>query len=46
MNRKEFSVATYNLFNFQEPGKAMNPGQKKWTEDELTRPGESGDRSR
>jgi endonuclease/exonuclease/phosphatase family metal-dependent hydrolase len=35
MNRKEFSVATYNLFNFQEPGRTMNPGQKKWTEDEF-----------
>jgi endonuclease/exonuclease/phosphatase family metal-dependent hydrolase len=35
MDRKEFSVATFNLFNFQEPNKPMNPGQKKWTEDEF-----------
>jgi endonuclease/exonuclease/phosphatase family metal-dependent hydrolase len=35
MNRTEFSVATFNLFNFQEPGKPMNRGQKPWTEDEF-----------
>jgi predicted extracellular nuclease len=31
MDRKEFSVATFNLFNLQEPNKPMNRGQKKWT---------------
>lgn len=31
MNRKEFSVATFNLFNLQEPGKPMNRGQTPWT---------------
>ncbi len=35
MSLEEFSVATFNLYNFQVPGKAMNPGQKKWTENEF-----------
>ena len=31
MNREDFSVATFNLFNLQEPGKPMNEGQTPWT---------------
>ncbi|HSE71050.1 MAG TPA: endonuclease/exonuclease/phosphatase family protein [Nocardioidaceae bacterium] len=30
-----FSVATFNLYNLQLPGLAMNPGQRPWTEDEF-----------
>ena len=26
-----FSVATFNLFNLQLPGRSLNPGQKAWT---------------
>jgi hypothetical protein len=35
MNLKEFSVATFNLFNLQDPGKPMNRGQTPWTETEF-----------
>jgi endonuclease/exonuclease/phosphatase family metal-dependent hydrolase len=35
MNRKEFSVATFNVFNLQEPVKPMNRGQTPWTEAEF-----------
>jgi predicted extracellular nuclease len=35
MNREDFSVATFNLFNFQEPGKPMNEGQTPWTPHEF-----------
>jgi endonuclease/exonuclease/phosphatase family metal-dependent hydrolase len=35
MNLEKFSVATYNLYNFQQPGKPMNPGQTPWTETEF-----------
>ena len=31
----EFSVATFNLYNFQLPGLHMNPFQKPWTKDEF-----------
>ena len=34
-SRSRFSVATFNLYNHQLPGKRMNPGQKPWTEDEF-----------
>jgi hypothetical protein len=27
MNREDFSVATFNLFNLQEPGKPMTRGK-------------------
>lgn len=37
MNRERFSVATFNLFNLQLPGVAMNPGQRPWTDDEFAR---------
>jgi len=35
VNRDRFSVATFNLYNLQLPGRAMNPGQRKWTEEEF-----------
>lgn len=35
MNLKAFSVATFNLFNLQDPGKAMNSGQTPWTPEEF-----------
>ncbi len=35
MSLDRFSVATFNLFNLQLPGLAMNPGQKPWTRDEF-----------
>src|SRR5919106_4707040 len=35
MNRARFSVATFNLYNLQLSGEAMNPGQRPWTEDEF-----------
>ena len=35
MDRENFSVATFNLFNWQEPGKPMNVGQTPWTPDEF-----------
>lgn len=37
MDLDQFSVATFNLYNFQLPGKRMNPGQKPWTEEEYGR---------
>lgn len=37
MSLQSFSVATFNLYNFQLPGKSMNPGQKPWTQDEFDR---------
>jgi predicted extracellular nuclease len=37
MNLKRFSVATFNLYNLQLPGKKMNPRQTPWTEDEYVR---------
>src|SRR5918999_3197751 len=35
MNLDRFSVATFNLFNLQLPGRPLNPGQKPWTEAEF-----------
>src|SRR5918999_69810 len=32
MNLDRFSVATFNLFNLQLPGRPLNPGQTPWTE--------------
>lgn len=32
-----FSVATFNLYNFQLPNEPMNPGQKPWTREEFRR---------
>ena len=37
MDLEEFSVATFNLYNFQLPGLAMNPFQKPWTKTEFER---------
>lgn len=37
MKLQKFSVATVNLYNLQLPGKAMNPGQTPWTQDEFNR---------
>ena len=37
MSLRSFSVATFNLYNFQLPGKFMNPGQKPWTQEEFDR---------
>jgi endonuclease/exonuclease/phosphatase family metal-dependent hydrolase len=37
MNLERFSVATFNLYNLQLPGRSMNPGQKVWTEAEFER---------
>ena len=37
MSRDRFSVATFNLYNLQLPGVAMNPGQKPWTGEEFAR---------
>ena len=34
MDRKQFSVATFNLYNLQEPGRPMNQGQT-WSDDEF-----------
>lgn len=34
---ERFSVATFNLYNLQLPGLAMNPGQKVWTDAEFAR---------
>jgi hypothetical protein len=28
----EFSVATFNLYNLQDPGKKMNRNQRPWTD--------------
>jgi predicted extracellular nuclease len=35
MDHEKFSVATFNLYNFQLPGLAMNPFQKPWTKAEF-----------
>ena len=35
MDHEQFSVATFNLYNFQLPGQHMNPFQKPWTKDEF-----------
>ena len=35
MDHEKFSVATFNLYNFQLPGLHMNPFQKPWTKDEF-----------
>jgi predicted extracellular nuclease len=35
-----FSVATFNLYNLQLPDRAMNPGQRRWTEEEFARKAE------
>src|SRR5690242_18125512 len=35
MDHAQFSVATFNLYNFQLPGQRMNPFQKPWTKDEF-----------
>ncbi|MDE0545212.1 endonuclease/exonuclease/phosphatase family protein [Microbacterium sp. C7(2022)] len=37
MNLEHFSVATFNLYNFQLPGLHMNPGQRHWTPEEFDR---------
>ena len=37
MDLQRFSVATFNLYNFQLPGAAMNPLQKPWTKEEFER---------
>jgi endonuclease/exonuclease/phosphatase family metal-dependent hydrolase len=37
VSRDRFSVATFNLYNLQLPGDAMNPGQHPWTDDEFAR---------
>jgi endonuclease/exonuclease/phosphatase family metal-dependent hydrolase len=37
MDLDHFSVATFNLYNFQLPGLPMHPGQKPWTQDEFRR---------
>jgi predicted extracellular nuclease len=35
MDHDRFSVATFNLYNFQLPGLAMNPFQQPWTQAEF-----------
>jgi endonuclease/exonuclease/phosphatase family metal-dependent hydrolase len=35
VDRDRFGVATFNLYNLQLPGRAMNPGQHRWTEEEF-----------
>ena len=37
MDHEKFSVATFNLYNFQLPGLPMNPFQKPWTKAEFAR---------
>src|SRR3954454_9182214 len=37
MDHETFSVATFNLYNFQLPGLKMNPFQKPWTKEEFNR---------
>lgn len=37
MGLDRFSVATFNLYNLQLPGEAMNPFQKPWTRTEFDR---------
>ena len=40
MDLDRFSVATFNLYNLQLPDRAMNPGQRRWTEEEFARKAE------
>jgi len=35
MNLRRFSVATFNLYNLQLPGKKMNPRQQPWSDAEF-----------
>ena len=37
MSVDKFSVATFNLYNLQLPGRRLNPGQKEWTAEEFRR---------
>src|SRR4051812_34872585 len=37
MDLEQFSVATFNLYNFQLPGLPMNPFQEPWSEAEFER---------
>lgn len=37
MKLDRVSVATFNLYNLQLPGRRMNPGQRVWTEEEYAR---------
>jgi predicted extracellular nuclease len=37
VDHETFSVATFNLYNFQLPGLKMNPFQKPWTKEEFNR---------
>ncbi len=37
MDYERFSVATFNLYNLQLPGRPMNPRQRPWTEREYSR---------
>src|SRR3954453_17364369 len=37
MDHESLTVATFNLYNFQLPGLAMNPFQKPWTKTEFNR---------
>ncbi len=37
MDLDRFSVATFNLYNLQLPDRAMNPGQRPWTDTEYRR---------
>lgn len=37
MDLDRFTVATFNLYNFQLPGRAMNPGQAPYSEQEFRR---------
>ncbi len=37
MDLDRFGVATFNLYNFQLPGRSMHPGQRVWTEREYSR---------
>jgi endonuclease/exonuclease/phosphatase family metal-dependent hydrolase len=36
MSLDRFSVATFNLFNLQLPGRPLNPGQRPWSDDEFS----------
>ena len=37
MDLDRFGVATFNLYNLQLPGEAMNPRQRPWTPEEYSR---------
>ncbi len=37
MKRQRFSVATFNLYNLQLPGRDMHPGQTPWTQEQYER---------